>query len=150
MANYKVFHLKDGVDQGFFLKPRPRYDKSIAETYCISKKQLVDVEENRETHEVDVVLYMKNIAKNCMLAWEAGEYVHVADVKAKDIVQVLRNTNNINGHWFLTVANGVNVVNVETERSTCGGDVIEHSTSGDLYMVYGYTFINIKTGALIE
>lgn len=150
MAQYKVFHLKEDKDKSFFLKPRPRFDQSIADTYCITKKQLINAEDNRGVSEQSVEQYMSSMAISCKALWEEDGYIHVANVKAKDIVQVLRNTNNINGLWFRTLSKGVEVVTGETERATCGGDVIEDVASGSLYMVFGYTFLNIKTGALMQ
>jgi hypothetical protein len=150
MSNYKVYHLKDGADKSFFLKPRPRFDQSIADAYCITKIQLARAEHEQAEKEVNVDSYMSHIARACKSHWDETSYLHVANVKAKDIVQAFRNTNNINGHWFLTLAKGVEVVTGETERNTSVGDVIEDVTTGDLFMVFGYTFLNINTCALID
>jgi hypothetical protein len=150
MAQFKVFHLKDEVDKSFFLKPRPRFDQTIADTYCITKEQAIKTENNRIANEQSVEHYMSNMVVSCHALWDIDSYIHVANVKAKDIVQVLRNTNNINGHWFLTKSKGVEVETGETQRATCNGDLIEQVVSGDLYMVFGFTFLNIKTGLLIE
>jgi hypothetical protein len=150
IVNFKVFHLKAGVDKSFFVKSRPRFDRSIADTYCITRKQLEKAEAEELTKEVNVDQYMLDIAKNCKSQLELGNYLHVANVRAKDIVQALRNTNNINGHWFLTKLKGVEVVASETDRSTTSGDIIEDVKTGYLYMAFGYTFLNIETGELIE
>lgn len=150
MANFKVYHLKDGAGKTFFLKPRPRFDQSIADAYCITRIQLAKAEQEQVEKEINVDLYMSNIATSCKSQWDESSYLHVANVKAKDIVQAFRNTNNINGHWFLTRTKGVEVFTVETERNTSVGDVIEDVSTGDLFMVFGYTFLNINTGVLID
>jgi hypothetical protein len=150
MGLYRVHHLKDGVDQSFFLKQRPRFDKSIAESYCINKPQLLKVQDERNSKEVNPDKHMQKIAVSCKSHWEGNNYLHVADVKARDVVQALRNTNNINGHWFLTIAAGVEVISNETGRNTGVGDIIEVVSTGELLMVYGYTFINIHNGRLID
>lgn len=150
MAKFKVFHLAEGVDTSFFLTPRPRYDPEIAETYCITRNQFQKALDTKDTLEITPDKYMLKCAKTCDALWAEDKYIHVANVKAIDIVQAQRNTNHINGHWFLTVAKGVEVVSKETLRATRAGDVIEDVDTGDLFMVYAYTFLNIKTGKLIE
>lgn len=150
MAQFNVFHLKDDEDKSFFLKPRPRFDQSIADIYCITKEQSIRTEDLRIKNELPVEKHMSIMAESSRALWNKNGYIHVAKLKAKDIVQALRNTNNINGHWFLTKAKGVELVTSETQRATCNGDLIEHVESGDLYMVFGFTFLNIKTGMLVE
>jgi hypothetical protein len=150
MAKFKVHHLKDDINKGFFLKPRPRFDQTIADAYCITREQLTQIETEKVEQEIEPDTYMKGIAHRCKEVWDESGYEHVADVNSKDIVQALRNTNNINGHWFLTTPKGVSVVKDDVSRATRTGDVIEVLDSEEMYMVYSYTFLNISTGEILD
>ena len=92
---------------------------------------------------------MLKIAKQSLSLWSNRSYCLVAEVKAKDIAQAFRNTKNINGHWFLTKASGVKVLDKSVIRETRQGDIIEDLNTGNKYLVYSYTFMNINTGVLI-
>ena len=149
MEKFNVYHLNDTIKKSFFLKPRQRFDQSIADEYCITRKQLAKIRDLSEQNQLTPEDYMAKIAKKCDEYWSTNNYSIVAEVKAKDIVQAYRNTNNINGHWFLTVTKGVKVVDQSVVRETQAGDVIENIESGEKYMIYGYTSLNIETGLLI-
>jgi len=149
MPSYKIFHLPDNQDKTLLLKQRPRFDPTIVEAYCISKEQLNNIEDNRQINEKSCREHMNDIAKIARTIWDTKKYIHVANVKAKDIVQAVRNTNNINGHWFLTVTKGVEIISNETQRGSCLGDIIQDVQSQKLYILYAFTFLELETGELL-
>ena len=113
MKTYQVYHLDEkSLTRVNLLKlnKRPeRFDQSIIDCYCITKSSVIDVE-NREIESIDI--FNKYKIEQIKLLKDSGAYIHVATVKAKDELDVRRATSNINGYWFLSSNNCVDVHNV--------------------------------------
>ena len=124
MKSYNVYHLVEKSlprCELLELNKRPeKLDLSIIDCYCITKSAAINVNnKDFETsddfngNKIELVKELKN----------KGGYIHVATVKANEMLDVIRSTSSINTYWYLTINKNVEVIN-SPWRDTGNNDLI--------------------------
>lgn len=145
MQTFSVYHLdyktKTHKNELKAIISSHRYlDETVLREYTDSRYHELIIRDNQE--EISKQKFMDNKCETVTKMMNEGGYLHIANVRANNLVDVVKLTNSINGYWFMQKRKGVEIIAL-SERDTRSYDVII-TESNDIYLINSVGFFNVN------
>lgn len=150
MPTYSVYHLEhtntEYRDQIKTLTSTiPKLDETIIQLYCATRRHELQIRDSYKKITNDEFIKSKcEIVKQLL---NTTAYRLVADVKTDNIVEVIKETNSINGYWFMKRNKKV-LMKALSERDTRSYDVIMDGSN--IYLINGVGFIDVNNECIFK
>jgi|TARA_R100001440_G_scaffold34629_1_gene53619 hypothetical protein len=127
------------------ISTRPILDESIISLYTGTRAHELEVRDNH--HEVSQGEFIKTKCAIVRKLLETNAYQYVADLKVRNIIDVWKMTNSINGYWFMQKNKNLTFKNL-SERDTRSYDVV--TCGDDIYLINGVGFIDVNNECIFK